>query len=422
MTNWKTYKFSELFEIKYGKDHKALSNGSIPVYGSGGIMRYVDKYLYKEESILIPRKGTLSNLFYTNEPFWSVDTMFWTKINTKNSFPKYLYYSLKGLDLASYNVGSAVPSLTTKVLNEIEITIPNLPTQRAIAEILSSLDDKIELNNQMNKTLEEMAQAVFKQWFVDFEFPFDFAQGKPDEKGKPYKSSGGEMVESELGMIPKGWKVYSMNELLETISKTYPLKTVKDVVFLNTGDIQNGVFLHRNFSIPSTLPGQAKKSIIKGDILYSEIRPENKRFAYVHFDSEEYVVSTKLMVLRSIVPINSLFQYFILIQQEQIDYLQHLAESRSGTFPQITFSELSTIKIPISDFEFVNFFTKKILSSYFAFRFNSEAQNKELIKTRDALLPKLLSGEIDVSEAESIIEESEVLQMAAEPETKYNKF
>lgn len=111
-------------QIKYGKDHKHLSDGSYPLYGSGGIMRYVEKPLYEEESILIPRKGTLTNLFYLNEPFWSVDTMFYSKINKMLVLPRYLFYTLKTCDLASLNVGSAVPSLTTEVLNDVLISIP----------------------------------------------------------------------------------------------------------------------------------------------------------------------------------------------------------------------------------------------------------------------------------------------------------
>ncbi|MEN9911926.1 MAG: hypothetical protein RI956_370, partial [Pseudomonadota bacterium] len=128
-SEWKTYKLNELVEIKYGKDHKHLADGEIPLYGSGGIMRYVDTPLYEQESILIPRKGTLSNLFYLNIPFWSVDTMFYTKIKEGNN-GKYLYYLLKSMDLASMNVGSAVPSLTTEVLNKVEINVPDEATQQ----------------------------------------------------------------------------------------------------------------------------------------------------------------------------------------------------------------------------------------------------------------------------------------------------
>ncbi|WP_291118773.1 restriction endonuclease subunit S [Flavobacterium sp. UBA6135] len=120
---WEIGKLEDLLEIKYGKDHKKLSDGLIPVYGSGGIMRYVNESLYDKESILIPRKGTLSNLFYVSQPFWSVDTMFYSKIKDID-FGKYIFYFLKTIDLASMDVGSAVPSLTTELLKRIAIIIP----------------------------------------------------------------------------------------------------------------------------------------------------------------------------------------------------------------------------------------------------------------------------------------------------------
>jgi type I restriction enzyme S subunit len=137
--NWKTYKLSDALEIKYGKDHKKVQDGNIPIYGTGGIMRYGNQALYDKETILIPRKGSLNNIFYLNEPFWSVDTIFWSKINEEVAFPKYLFYNLKVLDFASMDVGSAIPSLTTELLKKIEIELPSLPEQKSIATILSIL-------------------------------------------------------------------------------------------------------------------------------------------------------------------------------------------------------------------------------------------------------------------------------------------
>ena len=212
--NWKTYKLSDVAIIKYGKDHKKLDEGLIPCYGTGGIMRYVDKCLSKEESVLIPRKGSLNNIYYINKPFWTVDTLFWTQVDSSKILPKYLYYNFKTLDFASKDVGSAVPSLTTSLLNEIKITIPELKEQKAIASILSALDDKIELNLQMNKTLEEMAMALYKHWFVDF---------------GPFKE--GEFIDSELGKIPKGWEVKKFDDFIDKIidnrGKTPPLSKEK---------------------------------------------------------------------------------------------------------------------------------------------------------------------------------------------------
>lgn len=148
--DWKIVKLSSVCEIKYGKDHKHLGNGEIPVYGSGGIMRFADKALYEKESILIPRKGTLSNLFYVSKPFWSVDTMFYTIIKDE-SIRKYLFYLLKTLNLASMNVGSAVPSLTTEVLNKIDIIIPKKEVLIDFEETISTFYSKMEENiNQIN--------------------------------------------------------------------------------------------------------------------------------------------------------------------------------------------------------------------------------------------------------------------------------
>jgi len=149
---WEVGKLNEVLEIKYGKDHKHLESGEIPVYGSGGIMRYADKALYKFESILIPRKGTLSNLFYINKPFWSVDTMFYTKFKLANS-GKYLFHLLQSLNLATLNVGSAVPSLTTEVLNNILIAIPTKEVLLKFEEVVSSLFEQIEQNIVENQSL-----------------------------------------------------------------------------------------------------------------------------------------------------------------------------------------------------------------------------------------------------------------------------
>ena len=166
-----TSKLSDVCTIRYGKDHKRLADGKIPVYGSGGVMRYADTAIYSKKSVLIPRKGTLNNLFFVSEPFWTVDTLFYTEIDETKVVPEYLYYFLKTLDLAGMNVGTAVPSLTTTALNEIEIVVPPIDEQQVIADTLSALDARIAENRKINHHLEQMAQAIFKSWFVDFE-PF----------------------------------------------------------------------------------------------------------------------------------------------------------------------------------------------------------------------------------------------------------
>ncbi|MFI3227989.1 MAG: restriction endonuclease subunit S [Clostridia bacterium] len=153
MSERRTLTLGNVCKIKYGKDHKKLNDGDIPVYGSGGIMRFVDTMIHDKKSVLIPRKGTLGNLFLANSPFWTVDTIFWTDVDNSLVETDFLYYMLQTKNLAGMNVGTAVPSLTTTVLNELELSIPPIETQKQIAKILSSFDDKIELNNRINDNL-----------------------------------------------------------------------------------------------------------------------------------------------------------------------------------------------------------------------------------------------------------------------------
>ena len=156
---WAFVKLSELLTVKYGKDHKHLLNGDVPLYGSGGIMRFVEKPLYSKESILIPRKGTLSNLFYLSEPFWSVDTMFYTEIHNA-SFGKYLFFVIKSLNLAAMNVGSAVPSMTTKVLNGIKVLKPIDFVMLQFDEIASSIFEKMKHNTKENEELSNLRDTL----------------------------------------------------------------------------------------------------------------------------------------------------------------------------------------------------------------------------------------------------------------------
>lgn len=139
---------SDLADVCYGKDHKLLKGGNYPVYGSGGIMRYCEKPLYSgKESVLIPRKGTLNNVIFVSKPFWSVDTMFYTKMKNIHA-GKYLYFWLTDMNLAEMNMGSAVPSMTTKILNDIEIPYPGDYILKVFDESIQPLFDEIELNKQ----------------------------------------------------------------------------------------------------------------------------------------------------------------------------------------------------------------------------------------------------------------------------------
>ena len=157
--DWEDGVLSDLITIKYGKDHKSLANGSIPVYGSGGIMRYAEKAIYEKESVLIPRKGSLNNIMYIDKPFWTVDTMFYS-IMKKSNLAKFIYHFMNEQDMASMNVGSAVPSMTTKVLNEMPITIPPDSLLEKYDKITSIFYSKIKKNRIQINNLSQQRDTL----------------------------------------------------------------------------------------------------------------------------------------------------------------------------------------------------------------------------------------------------------------------
>ena len=143
-------KLIDVAKIKNGKDWKHLEEGNIPIYGSGGIMGYVDTYSYDKPTVLIPRKGTITNIFYLEEPFWNVDTIYYTEIDTTQILPKYFYHFMKTVDLTKLDTGSGRPSLTQAILNEIPIFVPSIEEQQRIVSIL----DKFEtLTNSITEGL-----------------------------------------------------------------------------------------------------------------------------------------------------------------------------------------------------------------------------------------------------------------------------
>lgn len=156
---WRVGTLEELVDIRYGKDHKKLGDGSIPVYGSGGIMRFADESIYANESVLIPRKGTLSNVLYVTGQFWTVDTMFYT-IMKKSNIAKFVYQFVRSLDLASMNSGSAVPSMTTNILNAIKLVIPKDEIFEDFETVVSPMYTAMKQLEVQNKKLSQTRDAL----------------------------------------------------------------------------------------------------------------------------------------------------------------------------------------------------------------------------------------------------------------------
>ena len=160
MIEMKKYKLRELLTIKNGCDHKNLQDGCYPVFGSGGVMRYVNQFLYDKPSVLLPRKGSISNIQYCDTPFWTVDTLYYTVVNVELADPYYLYRYLTLLDLSAVITGTGLPSMTFESYYSIEVNLPPLSVQQKVASVLSSLDKKIALNKQINQNLPARSSAM----------------------------------------------------------------------------------------------------------------------------------------------------------------------------------------------------------------------------------------------------------------------
>lgn len=382
---WETYKLEQVLEVKYGKDHKTLLDGSIPVYGSGGIMRYADTALYNNTSILIPRKGTLNNLFYLDEPFWTVDTMFYTILNKELIDPKFLFYKLKTFDYAEMNVGTAVPSMTVQVLNELEITIPQKPIQEKISFILSSIDDKIENNLTTNQTLEEIARTMFKEWFVNFNYP----------------NADGNLKQSKFGEIPENWEENGIGAI-SYVQNGYAFKSkdfqeqgevgiikIKNISG-NVVEIQNTDFV--DVSVVSSLDEKFK--IESGSLLIAMTGAEVGKIGLVPLTDKNLWLNQRVGMFKENIPFGNLYMYLLLSTDTYQTAIQNSALGSAQ--PNISASAIESIRAIIPPAELIESFGR-IAQPMFEKILDNLAENETLKNTRDSLTPKLMSGEIEVN-------------------------
>lgn len=307
---------------------------------------------------------------------------------------EYLYYFLTQdnirYDLAASAGGSAnQANISPQNIREIDILLPPLQEQKAIANILSSLDEKIELNNQMNKTLEEMAQALFKRWFVDFEFL--------NEDGEPYKSSSGEMVDSELGMIPKGWEVTTIGDLGRVVTgKTPSTKEAEnfgeEFNFITPRDINGNTFIQQT-ERKLSLQGASKIENYK-------VKPYSIGVSCIGSDLGEVYVTDDVAFTNQ--QINTLelkeiekYPYmYILLKNMKSDFKNMAGGSAVPIINKTSFSNI-TVLIP------KEMIMDKFNASVGCFLEQIKKNLKEnigLIQIRDTLLPKLMSGEIRVTD------------------------
>ena len=359
MSEWKEYKLGEVLEIKYGKDHKKLNNGTIPCLGSGGIMRFVDKSIYEQESILIPRKGTLNNIMYQNKPFWTVDTMFWSKIDQEKVFPKFLYYQLSLIDYTNLNVGSAVPSLTVQVINEIDINLPSIDAQKAIANVLSSLNDKLDLLNRQNETIEKMMTTFFRQWFEE----------NADDN----------------------WKTKSLSSIASFLNglacqKFPPKNEIDKLPVLKIKELGNGI---SDSSDWATTDVKDEYIVHNGDVIFAW----SASLMVKIWNGGDCILNQHLFKVSSI---EYPKWFYYMWCKHHLDEFLAIAESHATTMGHIKRGDLDEAKVLIPSDEELDAMSEQMEPLINKIIANNK-QITSLTKLRDTLLPKLMSGEIKVN-------------------------
>jgi type I restriction enzyme S subunit len=398
MSEWKEYKLEEISEIR--------REGFVP--STNEVLPYIGLEHIEPKSLRINSIGSSQDVTSQKSKFYVGDILYgklrpyfqkvyYPRINGVCSTDifvirpreginnKFLFYLLATDEFTSLanlgSTGTRMPRADWKHLSKTIWNIPDLPTQTAIAEILSSLDDKIELNNKINQELEALAQTLFKQWFVDFEFP--------NENGEPYKSSGGEMVDSELGEIPKGWEV----------------KTLKDEFDINMGQSPKGESYNTNgdgliffqgrsdfgFRYPSIrmYTSDPKKIAKKFETLISVRAPVGD----INMASEDCCIGRGLGSISHPSKLYSYTYYKILsIQDELKSY-----DNEGTVFGSINKETLGNIKCVTPPVDIVKSFNDLSVAND-ALIFNTANECQELVKTRDTLLPKLISGELEINE------------------------
>ena len=381
-----SYRLSDLVKIKNGKDHKMLSNGKYPVLGSGGIMRYVDRFLYNKPSVLLPRKGTLDNIQYCDVPFWTVDTLYYTEVNTNLANPYYLYRYLSLLDLSNLDSGTGVPSMTFDNYYGLKIFLPNIEKQTKIAQILQTLDKKIAINRQINQNLEAMAKQLYDYWFVQFDFP--------NEEGKPYKSSGGEMLWNDKlkRNIPVGWHCGNLFEIAVftnglACQKFRPKDDEMPLPVIKIREMHDGISVDTE-EITSNIPESVK--VYNGDVLFSwSASLEVMLWAYGLGGLNQHIFK-----VTSANDFPKSFYYFQLL--DYVNVFKKMAEARKTTMGHITQDHLQQSTIAIPDNKDIADKFEELISPIFKQIVKLQEEISNLIKQRDELLPLLMNGQITI--------------------------
>ena len=371
MSEWKEVKLYDIMSFTNGKK-RPYTDGAVPVYGGNGILAYSSTSNFTT-CIIIGRVGAYcGNVFYEKNRCWVSDNAIAAK-NKENNSIQYCYYLLKSLKLNERHIGTSQPLLTQEILNKITVKIPTFKMQQQIVKVLSTLDDKIELNTQINHNLEEQAKAIFKSWFVDFE-PFQ----------------NGKFVDSELGKIPQGWECVSFENFLLPRNEKSSDSTLQMYAVTDHGITKRENKFHKKLSKSET----KNKVFYSGDLVFGMSR-EILNWGIMH--DAVGGVSSAYNIYEITKGIDPLFVEFYMYSNQV--YFQDLIRPATREGQGIDKGALARKKLIYPPVHIWNGI-KQMLSLFAEKRESTNNEIADLIELRDSLLPKLMSGEIDVSEVE----------------------
>lgn len=400
LDGWKEYRLKDICEYTTGKlnSNAAVPNGKYPFFTCSPETYRINNYLFNKEAVILAgnnANGVFSIKLYKGK-FNAYQRTYVMNANSEQLLNnKYLYYylSLQLNNLKQISVGSATRFLTKTILDKIIIQVPNEHEEMIkIGDILYSLDKKIEVNNKINKTLEKMAQEIFKHWFVDFEFP--------NEDGEPYKSSGGEMVESELGLIPKGWEVGNIGKYMK-VKSGFAFKSQwwqdEGVPIIKIKNLQNGIVNYDDVGYVSPDKKElASDFIVKsGDVLIAMTGATIGKIGLVYEFGNTVLVNQRVgkFFLGEDPFLKLPFSHVLLTNKRINDEIISLGEGSAQ--PNISPKQIESIKISYPDDDRIDIFNINLKPLYKMIVKNIK-ENRRLMELRDTLLPKLMSGQIRV--------------------------
>lgn len=370
---------ADVLDLKNGKS-RPKNIGQYPVYGGNGILGYADDFNVDGETVIIGRVGAYCGAtYYENRPCWISDNALYAKAIGENS-NKFFYYLLKSKNLNQFAGGSSHPLLTQGGLNEMELIIPDFSSQRRIAEILSSIDDKIENNLATNQTLEEIARTLFKEWFVNFNYP----------------NADGNLKHSEFGEIPESWEVGTLGDIYKTTSGGTPSRSKAEyyengtIGWVKSKELNNSFIIDTEEKITeNALKNSSAKLLPKHSVL---IAMYGATVGEIGITTKEFTCNQAIC---SFLPNDNYpfsFIYNFLLHSKQDIIGRAVGSAQQNISQQV----LLQFKLVIPPSELVQEYHRIVFPLFQKIQDNIE-ENESLRDLRDCLLPKLMSGEIEVN-------------------------